>query len=32
MTGRMAVLDNSTVCSMERARLDTSFGYRFIFI
>ena len=32
MTGRRATLDDSTVCSIERALLDTSFVYIFIFI
>ena len=32
MTGHRATLDNSTVCSIERAILDTSLVYLFIFI
>ena len=32
MTGQRATLDNSTVCSIERALLDMSFFYLFIFI
>ena len=32
MTGQRATLDDSTVCSVERALLDTSFIYLFIFI
>ena len=32
MTGRRATLDDSTVCSIERALLDKSFVYLLIFI
>ena len=32
MTGCRVNLDNSKVCSIERALLDTSFVYLFIFI
>ena len=32
MTGRRAALDGSTVCSIERALLDTYFVYLFILI
>ena len=32
MTGRRATVNDSSVCSIERARIDTSFDYLFIFI
>ena len=32
MTGRRATLNDSTVCSFNRALLDTSLNYLFIFI
>ena len=32
MTGLRAPVDDSTVCSIKRALLDTSFVYLFIFI
>ena len=32
MTGLRATVDDSTMCSIERALLDTSFIYHFIFI
>ena len=32
MTGRMSTLNDSTVCSIERALFDTPFIYLFIFI